>query len=136
MAEIIERIGRGGKKSYLVRFVDTDGKRKMRATHQSNRRDAERFAAEIESRKGKGMVGIVEPTPEERARATGTLAALVERFRSDSRPPKLKDANRYHIDAASVFKRRILPFRVAGSGPTLGDRAAAAVTALDVERLR
>jgi integrase len=60
----------------------------------------------------------------------------VERFGQEYKRPKLKDPKRYHMDAASLFKVRILPFRHLGAGPTMGSRPAASITPIDVERLR
>src|SRR4051794_23771089 len=119
---------------WYCRYVDVDGKRKERATHQPTKALAQRYVAEIEARIARGEVGIIEPTSEERARRTVTVSELSARFLGDVDgvagyvSPKLKDIDNYRIEARSIHKVRILP--------TLGYRAATAVTMADVERLR
>jgi integrase len=144
MAEIIGRKTANGRTRYYVRFIDADGKRKMRAAPPGTNprsgaarlKAAEDFTAALQTRVRNGKVGIVEPTPEERARATVTLGALAERFKNEYRPPRLKNPTRYHVDAASVFGVRILPIKLPGRTVPFAECAAASVTPLDVERLR
>lgn len=134
MAEVIERKGSDGRPRFYVRFVDADGKRRMKASKQRTRRDAERYAAEVEARIARGSIGIPELTPEDRERRSLTIEELARRFLGDVEgvpgyaPPRLKHLGNYRLEARSIHKARILP--------ALGGRAAASVKSADVERMR
>lgn len=114
--------------SWWVDYRDENGKRHRNPSNQPTERDARAFLAAVEARIANGKVGIVRKTPEERARHTITLRELEARFSAEYAPPRLKDIAEYRKQTRSVFDCRILP--------TLGDRAAASLTSLDVERLR
>lgn len=70
---------------------------------------------------------MIEPTPEERARTSITVADLCTRFLAEYAPPRIKDIAAYRKQARSRFNVFL---------PTLGKRAAASIRILDVERLR
>jgi len=133
VGDVLNR-GTRDRPRWYCRYVDTDGRRKQKATHQPTKQEAERFLAAIEARIARGEVGIIEPTPEERSRKSITVRELLQRFLGEIEgvdsyaPPKIKDLDRYRRSARSVFKLWILP--------SVGERAAASVTTADVERLR
>lgn len=119
---------------WYCRFVDLDGRRKQRATRQPTKALAEKYLAEVEARVARGLVGIMEPSPAERERATITVETLARRFLGEAEgvtgysSPAIKNLAHYRRDARSVFNSRILP--------TFGLTRAAKVTRADVERLR
>jgi integrase len=124
----IVRRGTKDRPRYYVRYVDLDGKRKQRAAHQPTKALAERYLAEVEGRIARGLIGIPEPTPAERARQSVTIRALYEKFIAEYAPPTVKDVHDYRLQTKAVFNVRILP--------TLGERAAASISRGEVERLR
>ena len=107
---------------WYVRYRDTDGRRKMRASHQPTQKLARRFLLEIEGRVARGLLGMPEP-----AAASLTVAELCERFLSEYRRPRIKDLTRYRALARTAL-RRVLPL--------LGDRPCAALQPAEVARLR
>ena len=133
MGEIITRPGPKGLR-YYVRYVDADGRRKMKKAPGEGlpKSDAEkaarRFLAGLETRIANGKVGIVEPTREEKERASITFQKLADRFLTDYASPKIKDLEEYRTQARSVLKVRLLP--------TLKARTVASIRPHDVEKLR
>jgi integrase len=127
MGDVLNR-GSKDRPRWYVRFVDVDGQRKQRASHQPSRIAAQRFLAAIEARIAAGKVGIDEPTTEDLERRTITIKAVYARFIDEYAPPTIKDLHDYRSQTRAVFNVRILP--------ALGARAAANVTRGDVERLR
>jgi integrase len=113
---------------FYVRYIDTDGVRKNRRVRVPTRAAARRMLAEIEERVALGLEGIPKPSNEERAKKTVTIRELSEQFLTEYGPPRIKDIKVYRSQARCMFKVRILP--------TLGDKPAASVRTLDVERLR
>jgi integrase len=83
---------------------------------------------EIKSRIARGDLGVVEKSPEEKARSTITVRELGDEFVKRYTRPRLKDPATYRREAKSVLAVRIYP--------VLGDKAAAQVTRRDVEALR
>src|SRR5262249_5591423 len=82
---------------------------------------------DAEKRIRDGLPGV----PEQPAVAVAlglTWAALGQKFTTQYASPRLKAPADYRKEAASVFKQRITP--------ALGERVAAGITSLDVERLR
>lgn len=114
--------------NWWCKYKDADGRWKAKATDQPTKESAKTFVSAIEARVANGKVGIIEKTAEEVARTTVTLRQLEARFTKEYAPPRLKDVETYRKMTRSVFDCRILP--------TLGERAAASITSLDVERLR
>ena len=133
MGDVLNR-GTKDRPRWYCRYVDVDGKRKQKATHQPTKVLAQQYLAAIEARIARGEVGIVEPTPEERARKTITVAELARHFLGDVdgepgyAPPRIKNLTAYRGDARSALEVRVLP--------TLGMRAASEVSTADVERMR
>ncbi len=128
MGDIIKRKGKDGRTRYYARYLDTDGKRKMRATNQTSERDAKRYLGEVEARIARGKIGIPEPTPEELARQSITVKEIGDAFVERYASPKIKDRHAYMNQVRAALNARI--------NPTLGHHPAAAVTSLDVERWR
>lgn len=124
MGDIVRLLRKGRFIGWYVRYKDTDGRRKMRASHQPTQKLARRFLLEIEGRVARGLLGM--PEPPESATAL-TVAALCERFLSEYRRPRIKDLEHYRALARTAL-RRVLPL--------LGDRACAALQPVDVARLR
>ncbi|MFI5229220.1 MAG: tyrosine-type recombinase/integrase [Gemmatimonadales bacterium] len=131
---IANRAPAGAPPMWYVRFRDTDGKWKQRASHQPTRAAAQAFLEAIRARVRRGDVGMIEPTPEQRERKTITTAELARRFLGEVEgepgyaPPRIKSISNYRRDARSMFKVRILPL--------FGSIPAASITHLDVERMR
>lgn len=130
MGSVVQR-GTRAKPRFYIKYKERDGQYVMRAAKgASSRPEAQRLLNAAELRVSEGRVGIepiVEPTPEERARATITVEKLGEKFVAEYTSPKLKDVQAYRDEAKSLLNRVY---------PTLGTRAAASVTSLDIERLR
>ena len=120
--------GTKDKPNWYCRYVDIDGRRKQRATHQLTKAGAQRFVAKIEERVANGDVGIPVHTSTEVAQRNITVEQLCERFLAEYASPKLKDLPRYRQEARSILSVRVWP--------ELGDMPARAVTSLDVERMR
>lgn len=124
-------IVRRGDKFYL-RYVDVDGVRRMKlAQGVTTIGDARAALNTIERNIMEGRIGVPQPPkpdPAAERRRTITIRELGEQFTERFTAPRIKNPHDYRMEARSVFKRRI--------NPELGDYAAAAVTAADVERLR
>jgi len=114
---------------WYVRYIDSDGKRKQRPSHQPTKRDAERYLAEVEARVARREIGIPEPTPEETQQKTITVRELAERFLAEYDRPRLRCRKRYLELARASCKQRLFPYPIASM-------AAAAVKRRDVEALR
>ncbi len=133
MGDVLNR-GTRDRPRWYCRYLDENGQRRQKATHQPTKQEAEKFLASVEARIARGKVGLVEPTPEEIARRTITMRQLVARFLGEVEgctgyaPPRIKDLKRYRDDARKNLLNRI--------PPSLLDRAAATVRLADVERLR
>lgn len=93
---------------WYCRYIDLDGKRKHRPTHQPTKSLAMRFVAEVEARIARGQVGIPEPTEPERQGKALTLAALAERFLTEANPPT-KDPKRYRKLMRYMLNKHVLP---------------------------
>jgi integrase len=94
--------------AWYCRYLDSDGKRKHRPTHQPTKALAIRFVAEVEARVARGMVGIPEQTAPERQGKALTLAALAERFLTEANPPT-KDPKRYRSLLRYMLNKHMLP---------------------------
>jgi hypothetical protein len=131
MGDVIRR-GKKDKPRFYIRYKDTDGVRRMKlARGATTKASAQQLLSAAELRVSQGRVGIEEvipPSPEELARRTITVKELGAAFTERYTTPRLKDAEDYRAEAASVLNARIWP--------TLGARTAASLTSLDVERLR
>ena len=122
MGDIVRVVRRGKFVGWYVRYKDTDGKRKQRASHQPTKELARRYLLEIEGRVARGVIGIPELD-----RPALTLADLCERFLKEYTRPRLKDPAQYRSDARTCL-RRVLPL--------IGDRAADSLRPADLVRAR
>lgn len=100
MGDIVRR-ERGGKFiGWSVRYKDTDGRRKIRASHQPTREAARRFLVEIEARVARGLIGLPAPAP-----LAPTVRELGERFVAEYRRPGIKDLAVYRGCARRALQR-------------------------------
>lgn len=126
--------GTKGAPEWYIRFRDVDGKWKQRHSKATSKEGAKDVLAHAEARVKRGLVGMPEPTPEERTRATITVAELARHFLGEVegeagyQRPAIKDLEAYRGHAKSHLSVRV--------APVLGARAAASVRLADVERLR
>ena len=122
MGEIIRRVKDGRFLGFYLRYVDADGKRKQKASHQPTREAARRMLVEIEARVARGLVGIAEPAP-----PSLTVAELIERFLVEYRRPAIKCLAKYRLFAATRLRRSL---------PYIGHRPADAVTPSELAKMR
>lgn len=109
MGHIIKRKLKSGREVFYARFFDANGKRKLRKTDQLKLKDARTWLAQLEARIRNGQVGLVEPTPEEKARATITVKKLAEKFLEEYSRPGIKSMKNYRRDARSILSVRVEP---------------------------
>lgn len=103
MGDIVRRVSRKGKfLGWYIRYKDSDGRRKQRASHQPTRALAARMLLEIEARIARGAVGIIEPAPPPVAM---TVADLCERFLAEFSSPRIKHMGRYRAAARTSLLR-------------------------------
>lgn len=118
----IRRVMRRGKfVGWYVRYLDVDGKRKMRASHQPSKAEARRYLLEVEARVARGLVGIPEAAPV----VEGTVADLCARFLREFSSLKIKDLSAYKAGASTEL-RRLLPW--------LGEKHLHQLTRHDIEQ--
>ena len=122
MGDIVRLVRKGRFIGWYVRYKDTEGRRRMRASHQPTKELARRFLLEVEGRIARGLVGIPEPAP-----PAPTVTALVERFLTEYSRPKIKDLTRYRAFARTALRRAL---------PTVGALRADALGPAEVTRLR
>ncbi len=122
MGEIIRRVKDGRFLGFYLRYVDSDGKRKQKASHQPTREAARRMLVEIEARVARGLAGIAEPVA-----PSLTVAQLVERFLIEYRRPAIKCMTNYRLFAATRLRRSL---------PHIGHRPADAVTPAELAKMR
>lgn len=102
MGEIIRKTKGGKFIGWYLRYVDRDGRRKQRASHQPTAALARRMLIEIEARVARGMVGIEErDTEADRI----TLEELFARFIAEYDNPRVKSLRRWQIATAKSLKR-------------------------------
>lgn len=104
MGDIIRKKKGGKDLGWYIRWVDSDGKRKQRASRQPTYALAKRMLLEIEARVARGQAGLVER--EETPKLT--VAELCDRWLAEFASPRIKDLTRYR-SAALTSLRRILP---------------------------
>ena len=121
MGDIVRTVRNGRFLGWYVRYIDIDGKRKQRASHQPSKELARRYLREVEGRIARGIIGIPE------ASAVPTVAALAERFLTEYSRPRLKDVDAYRRNARKALQRALI---------MIGDQKADAVPTEDVARLR
>lgn len=104
MGDIIRKRKDGKDLGWYIRWVDSDGKRKQRASHQPTHALAKRMLLEIEARVARGQAGMVERQETPKL----TVAELCEKWLAEFAGPRIKDLTRYR-SAAQTSLRRILP---------------------------
>jgi integrase len=100
MGQVIRKVNRAGRFiGWYVRYVDSDGKRKARATKATSAAEARRILVELEAAAGRRQLGVPDrPQP-----VKGT--ALVARWLDESQPrttdrAKWAQKQRYHLARA------------------------------------
>ena len=121
MGDIVRMARKGRFIGWYVRYIDLDGKRKQRASHQPSKELARRYLLEVEGRIARGAVGIPE------AAAAPTIAELAARFLCEYSRPRLKDMTAYRRNAGKALRRAL---------PTIGEYRADALGAEQLGRLR
>ena len=104
MGEVIKKTYKGHFIGWYLRYIDSDGKRKQRASHEPTFLGAKRKLAEIEARISKQRAGL-EPTAQDEPVESLRVAELFDRFGTDYTDPKLKDRKTYLYHAGSVLRR-------------------------------
>jgi integrase len=113
-----------------LRYIDADGRRKQRASHQPTHALARRMLIEIEARVARGAVGIMTDEAARTglaAQADLTVAEFCQCFLRDFSTPRIKDLSRYRADARTGL-RRILPY--------LGQVQLSKLTRMELEKTR
>lgn len=126
MGDVVKKEKNGKFVGWYIRFIDLDGQRKQRASHQPTKALARRFLLEVEARIARGMVGIPEPEPEGEKKEL-TLAEVCEHFLAHYNRPRIKDLARYKSETQTALRRLL---------PNLGERPAGSITQADVRRER
>lgn len=134
MGEVIKKMKDGRFIGWYLRYIDADGKRKQRASHQPSHIDARRMLIEIEARIVRGQAGLIErgvkKTAEDRSDAPLTVAALLEMFVARGSKPKVKDVVAYR-------KRLRFPLaRIERAAPQLMKLPLSALSRQHVAKLR
>lgn len=93
---------------WYCRFIDVDGRRKHRPTHQPTKALAMRFVAEVEARVARGQVGIPDAASPERLARSLTLIGLAQRFLKEANPPT-KNPERYRSWLRYTLGKHVLP---------------------------
>ncbi len=123
LGDIIRKKKNGRFLGFYIRWVDLDGKRKQRASHQPSYALAKRMLLEIEARVARGHAGMVEPENKQPL----PFRDLCERWLSEFGSPKIKDLARYRATARTAL-RRILPI--------IGSIDVASLSRRDIEKAR
>lgn len=123
MGDIIRKRKGGKDLGWYIRWVDLDGKRKQRASHQPTHALARRMLLEIEARVARGQAGMVER--EERPKLT--VAELCEKWLAEFASPRIKDLGRYRAAAQTSLKRLL---------PHLGPVQVSSLTRAQIEKAR
>jgi integrase len=122
LGEVLAKRKGGRFVGWYIRYIDVDGKRKQRASHQPTRDAARRLLVEVEARIARGNVGIPE-----RAAPSPTVAELCERFLTEYNRPRIKDLSAYRVHAAKCLRRSL---------PLIGRRPADSLQPADLVRVR
>lgn len=93
---------------WYCRYIDINGQRKHRPTHQPTKALAMRYLAEVEARVARGLVGFPETKGPERQGKALTLAALTEKFLKEANPPS-KTPERYHKWMRYTMNKHVVP---------------------------
>ena len=114
---------------WYIRYIDIDGKRKQRPSHQPTRKDALRYLADVEARIARREIGVPEVTQEDIQRKHITVRELAEKLLAEYDPPRLRSRKRYIEQVSSSCNQRLFPYPIASM-------AASAVRKRDVEAYR
>lgn len=101
MGEVIKRQSRGRFIGWYIRYYDSDGRRRIKASKQATHGEARRMLVQIEARIARGELGVAEP------RTKLTVAALCSQFLAAAHP-RAKCQVAYRRTAAASLNR-ILP---------------------------
>ena len=123
MGDIIRKKKNGKVLGWYIRWVDLDGKRKQRASHQPTFALAKRLLLEIEARVARGQAGLIERAQQ----APLSLSQLCERWLAECGGPKVKDLSRYRAAAETALRRCL---------PLIGAVELTALSRLHLERVR
>lgn len=102
MGEVIKRQKGGKFIGWYIRYYDSDGKRRIKASKQPTHNEARRMLLQIEAQIARGETGVAEP------RSKITVDELCRSF-LDSAHPRAKCEIAYRRSASSGLNR-ILPF--------------------------
>lgn len=122
MGEVLAKTKGGKFVGWYVRYIDADGKRKQRASHQPTQLAARRYLVEVEARIARGHLGIPEP-----AAPCPAVAELVARFLTEYSRPRIKDLSLYRIHAGKCLRRSL---------PLIGKRRADSLQLADLTKVR
>jgi len=92
---------------WYCRYIDVDGKRKHRPTHQPSKALAMRYLAEVEARVARGVVGIPETSTAAQTTADLTLSVLTERFLSEPHS-QVRNPERYRSWLRYTMHKHVL----------------------------
>ena len=121
MGEVIRKMKAGRFIGYYIRWVDADGKRKMRASKQPTVADAKRMLVEIEARVARGKLGVAE-RPKRLS-----VGELLERFYAEYDPPRARNRTAWEVKVRSQLVTLL---------PQLAERDAGSFSVEDAEKLR
>jgi integrase len=102
MGEVIKRQKDGKFIGWYIRYYDSDGKRRIKASKQSTYAEARRMLIQIEAQIARGEAGVAEP------QSKITVAELCTKFLNAAHP-RAKSELLYRRSASSGLNR-ILPF--------------------------
>lgn len=122
MGEVLRKVKGGKFIGWYVRYVDADGRRKQRASHQPSHALARQYLIEIEARIARGQAGIEEPKA-----PPPKVSELVDRFLAEYSRPKIKDLHKYRMSARKNLRVAL---------PLIGKRPADALKPADIAKLR
>ena len=121
MGEVIKREKGGRLIGWYLRYVDADGRRKQRASHQPSHAQAKRMLVEIEARIARGKLGIAERPEQLR------VGELIERFVTEYDSPRVRDRAAWEQKARTGLASML---------PELSERDAVCFPIDAAERLR
>ena len=137
MGEVIRKVNRAGRFiGWYIRYVDSDGKRKAKATRAATAAEARRILIELEAQAGRRQLGVPErPQP---MKGTDLIARWL-----DEAQPRTSDRNawalkqRYAVSRALPFLDRIIDQQdAARMVRKLGNEMAAGTLRLTVAKLK
>ena len=137
MGEVIRKVNRAGRFiGWYIRYVDSDGKRKAKATRAATAAEARRILIELEAQAGRRQLGVPErPQP---MKGTDLIARWLDEAQprtSDRKAWALKQ--RYGVARALPFIDRIIDQQdAARMVRKLGNEMAAGTLRLTVAKLK